>query len=104
MGVRMEVDTHAVAATARDWADVDEDLAVARRSLTLTGAEGLSPDVAAAVETFRVTWSDEIAALARQARDHQGEVVRFGQDIHQVDTDRAALLGSLLRWIAPAGG
>lgn len=80
------------------WDESGDELDGQWRRLHKTSTDGLATDVAAAVETFRETWVDELKAMAGQAQDHSEEIVFFRGVVQLADEAQAERVRSLLPW------
>lgn len=106
----LEADWAAIMAAARVWDGAADALDGAWRRLHRTSGSPMAPDVAAAVETFREAWVDDLKDVATTAQAHAESLEDAAATYASVDDAAYQRLRSLMPWsyrdsaINPDGG
>jgi hypothetical protein len=106
----VEADWNAITAAARVWDGAADGLDGAWRRLHGTTGSPMAPDVAAAFETFREAWVDEVKDVATTAQAHAESLDDAAATYSAVDDAAYQRIRSLMPWsyrdstIDPDGG
>lgn len=107
MAVTLGVPADVLKMVKAQWDDSADELDGTWRRLHRASTDGFSPEVAAAVESFREPWVDEIKAVAGQAQDYSDEIIFFIASVFLIDVAQAERIRSTMPWAfhdAPISG
>lgn len=102
MAVTLHVPYQVLLGARIAWDHTADQLDGSWRRLTKASTRGLSAAVAAAVDTFRDPWIDEIKASAEKAQDHSDQIVLLRHELVVEDEAHAERIRSLLPWVQHA--
>lgn len=99
VGVRIEVPPGVLKAARQEWETAADDLDGEWRGLHKLATGNLSPEVAAALETFRENWVDQLKSAHGKAERYSEALSSTETDLTATDRDQAELVRDLLPWV-----